>query len=124
MECPGFLDLKVDKSKFSNVPWARQLPSLPRVVVIDTDLYCIEKGMETLKEDVEAVADLIGDKGCLIIVTSAPSFIESGRVHLAEKSANGKTVPRIAPIGVARKGPGWVLLTRQPWWLACQAISC
>jgi len=123
VECRGILELKGVKSKSPSVPWARQLPALPRVVVIDTDLYAVEKGMETLKEDAEAAVDLIGDKGCLIIVTFAPSFAESGRALAAEQGANGKTVPRIAPIGVARKGPGWVLLTRRPWWLACQGIS-
>lgn len=90
-ECAGLLELKGEKSKtFPNVPWARQLPALSRVVFIDADAYSSKDSVaESFLEDAEAAMDIVGDRGCVIVVTSAPSLAQSGRAVLAELGMKG-----------------------------------
>ena len=96
-EIPGFLDLKSEKSKgFPQQQWCKQLPAKARVVVIDADLYpsketsrgSADAGGNALQEDVDAAVEIVGSQGCVIILTSAPSFAESGKAIATEQGLN------------------------------------
>ena len=134
-DSPGFLDLQGDKGKaFANIPWIRQLPSKPRVVVIDADLYSVKESQDgtlnPLQEDAQAALDLVGDKGCVIVVTSAPSFAASGRALAVEQGTNTIIMNGWEGSGSGQDGycnhaghGGWRVpegLMHRPWWLVHQ----
>ena len=95
-ECDGILELRNERGKpFPQVSWSRVLPfSVSRVVIIDADLYTLAPGKDgtpnALQEDAAAAMELVGDKGCLIVVMAAPNHIASGKALVAEQGASGE----------------------------------